>query len=257
ATTFLLHCDLVYATESAVFSLPFVNLGISPEAASTYLLPRQLGYPRAAELLLLGERFNAARALELGLINGVVGEETYWEHATTQAEKLAAKPAAAVRATKRLMRGDVAALHGVIDREARQFVELRDSEEARAIFRQFLRRSAGRSGRFARRGIGSIVVTRATKPMTPTTIRSTPVTLSLQDRLDISDLFARYVHTVDSNQADAWVGLFTPDGVFDIPGVMRMEGRDQLRGMVATVAEHGGGKWRHQITNILDRKSTR
>src|SRR5690606_37526064 len=85
ATTFLLHCDLVYATESAVFSLPFVNLGISPEAASTYLLPRQLGYPRAAELLLLGERFNAARALELGLINGVVGEETYWEHATTQA----------------------------------------------------------------------------------------------------------------------------------------------------------------------------
>jgi uncharacterized protein (TIGR02246 family) len=77
------------------------------------------------------------------------------------------------------------------------------------------------------------------------------VTLSLQDRLDISDLFARYVHTVDSNQADAWVGLFTPDGVFDIPGVMRMEGRDQLRGMVATVAEHGGGKWRHQITNIL------
>ncbi|MEA3300765.1 MAG: nuclear transport factor 2 family protein [Pseudomonadota bacterium] len=77
------------------------------------------------------------------------------------------------------------------------------------------------------------------------------MTLSLQDRLDISDLFARYVHTVDSNQADAWVGLFTPDGVFDIPGAMRMEGRDQLRGMVATVAEHGGGKWRHQITNIL------
>lgn len=140
ATTFLLHCDLVYATESAVFSLPFVNLGISPEAASTYLLPRQLGYPRAAELLLLGERFNAARALELGLINGVVDEETYWEFATGQAEKLAAKPAAAVRATKRLMRGDVGTLHEVIDREARQFVALRDSEEARAIFRQFLRR---------------------------------------------------------------------------------------------------------------------
>lgn len=140
ATTFLLHCDLVYATESAVFSLPFVNLGISPEAASTYLLPRQLGYPRAAELLLLGERFSAGRALELGLINAVVGEETYWEHATTQAEKLAAKPAAAVRATKRLMRGDGATLHEVIDREARQFVQLRDSEEARAIFRQFLKR---------------------------------------------------------------------------------------------------------------------
>lgn len=77
------------------------------------------------------------------------------------------------------------------------------------------------------------------------------MTLSVEDRLDISDLFARYVHTVDSNQADAWVGLFTPDGVFDIPGVMRMEGREQLRGMVSTVAQYGGGKWRHQITNIL------
>lgn len=78
-------------------------------------------------------------------------------------------------------------------------------------------------------------------------------TLSTEDRLDIADLFARYVHSVDSNQPDAWVTLFTPDGVFDIPGLMRMrmEGPDELRGMVATVATQGGGKWRHQITNIL------
>lgn len=76
-------------------------------------------------------------------------------------------------------------------------------------------------------------------------------TLSTEDRLEIADLFARYVHTVDSNQADAWVALFTSDGAFDIPGLMRMQGPDELRGMVATVATQGGGKWRHQITNIL------
>ncbi|MFA5496215.1 MAG: nuclear transport factor 2 family protein [Porticoccaceae bacterium] len=79
---------------------------------------------------------------------------------------------------------------------------------------------------------------------------TTTPNLSIEDRLDITDLFARYVHTVDSNQADAWVALFTADGVFDIPGLMRLEGPEQLRGMVATVAAQGG-TWRHQITNIL------
>lgn len=140
ATTFLLHCDLVYATGSAVFSMPFVNLGISPEAASTYLLPRQLGHVRAAELLLLGERFDAVRALELGLINAVVDEADYWDFAARQGEKIAAKPAAAVRATKQLMRANAAALEEVINREARQFVDLRNSSEAQAIFQQFLRK---------------------------------------------------------------------------------------------------------------------
>lgn len=81
-------------------------------------------------------------------------------------------------------------------------------------------------------------------------METTTPKLSIEDRLDITDLFARYVHTVDSNQADACVALFTADGVFDLPGLMRLQGPEQLRGMVATVAEQGGA-WRHQITNIL------
>jgi len=118
--------------------MPFVNLGVSPEAASTYLLPRFLGHVRAAELLLLGERITPEKALELGLINAIVDEADYWEYATAQAEKIAAKPVEAVRATKRLLRAHNVSLHQVIDAEARQFVQLRDSEEAQAIFQGFL-----------------------------------------------------------------------------------------------------------------------
>ena len=140
ATTFLLHCDLVYATASAVFSMPFVNLGISPEAASTYLLPRHLGYVRAAELLLLGERFDAEKAFELGIINAVHPEDSYWEFAQQQAEKLAQKPVNAMRVTKRLMRANADQVNAAIDREAVEFVALRDSEEARAIFQKFLKK---------------------------------------------------------------------------------------------------------------------
>ncbi|MAT51313.1 MAG: hypothetical protein CMK32_09050 [Porticoccaceae bacterium] len=75
--------------------------------------------------------------------------------------------------------------------------------------------------------------------------------LSQEDKLAITDVLNRYVHHVDSNEADEWLALFTEDGAFDIPGLMRLEGRDQLRTMVATVAEQGGGKWRHQITNVV------
>lgn len=140
ATTFLLHCDLVYATESAVFSMPFVNLGISPEAASTYLLPRHIGYVRAAELLLLGERFDADKARELGIINAILPEDSYWAFAQQQAEKLALKPVNAMRVTKRLMRANADQVHAAIDREAVEFVKLRDSAEARAIFQKFLKK---------------------------------------------------------------------------------------------------------------------
>ena len=140
ATTFLLHCDLVYATTSAVFSMPFVNLGISPEAASTYLLPRHIGYVRAAELLLLGERFDAEKAKELGIINAIIAEENYWEFSQQQAEKLAQKPVNAMRVTKRLMRANSDQVHAAIDREAKEFVKLRDSDEARGIFQKFLKK---------------------------------------------------------------------------------------------------------------------
>ena len=71
-TTMLFHCDLVYAGDNAAFSMPFVNLGLCPEAASSLLVPQMFGYHRAAEALLLGEPFMAEAALEVGLVNRVV-----------------------------------------------------------------------------------------------------------------------------------------------------------------------------------------
>lgn len=103
-TTMLFHCDLVYAGDNAAFSMPFVNLGIVPEAGSTLLAPRMFGYHRAAEALLLGEPFMAEAALEVGLVNRVLPPTEVNAYAQTQARKLAAKPSASLRETKRLMK---------------------------------------------------------------------------------------------------------------------------------------------------------
>lgn len=103
-TTLLLHCDLVYAGDNAAFSLPFVNLGLCPEAASSLLLPQRLGYARAAEALLLGEPFMAEAALEVGLVNRIVPPSEANSLAQRQAAKLAAKPLSALVETKRLMK---------------------------------------------------------------------------------------------------------------------------------------------------------
>lgn len=75
--------------------------------------------------------------------------------------------------------------------------------------------------------------------------------LSVEDRLDIYDLFARYCQYVDAGRAAEWVGLFTDDGCFDIVGQMTLRGAEQLGGMPAMLAENSGGKWRHQITDIM------
>ncbi|MBL0391037.1 enoyl-CoA hydratase [Ramlibacter monticola] len=103
-TTMLFHCDLVYAGDNAAFSLPFVNLGLCPEAASSLLAPQLLGYHRAAEALLLGEPFMAEAALEVGLVNRVLPPTEANGYAQAQARKLAAKPLASLVETKRLMK---------------------------------------------------------------------------------------------------------------------------------------------------------
>ncbi|MEO8655080.1 MAG: enoyl-CoA hydratase [Ramlibacter sp.] len=103
-TTMLLHCDLVYAGDNAAFSMPFVNLGLCPEAASSLLVPQMLGYHRAAEALLLGEPFMAEAALEVGLVNRVVPPTEANGVAQAAARKLAAKPISALVETKRLMK---------------------------------------------------------------------------------------------------------------------------------------------------------
>src|SRR5580704_7600398 len=92
-TTMLLHCDFVYAGESAKFQMPFVNLGVIPEFGSTCSLPARMGYIRAAELILLSQPFNASRAAELGLVTHVIPDETLLTTASETAQTLAQKPA--------------------------------------------------------------------------------------------------------------------------------------------------------------------
>lgn len=140
--TLLLHCDLVYARAGTVLRLPFVNLGLCPEAGSSWLLPRRIGYARAAELLLLGDAFDAERALEWGLINGIGADsEATLELAMTQARRLAALPARAVQLTKALLKqSEAERVKDSVALESRHFIELLGSPEARAALLAFAQR---------------------------------------------------------------------------------------------------------------------
>ena len=103
-TTMLTHCDFVYAGESAKFQMPFVNLAVVPEFGSSCSVPARIGYIRAAELILLGLPFDAKRAADLGFVTQVVPDQNLMATASETARKLAAKPAGALRASKRLMK---------------------------------------------------------------------------------------------------------------------------------------------------------
>jgi enoyl-CoA hydratase/carnithine racemase len=138
--TMLLHCDLVYAAESATFQLPFANLGLVPEAGSSLLLPQMAGYHRAAELLLLGERFDAARALAIGLVNAVVPADRLPNLVRERAAALAAKPSSAILATKALMKRGPETVPARMAAEAAEFARLLQSPEAKAILQAFLDR---------------------------------------------------------------------------------------------------------------------
>ena len=103
-TTMLTHCDFVYAGESAKFQMPFINLALVPEFGTSYSIPARIGYLRAAELIQLGQSFDARRAADLGLATRVVPDLILLATATETAQKLAEKPAGALQACKRLMR---------------------------------------------------------------------------------------------------------------------------------------------------------
>ncbi len=141
--TMILHCDLVYVSPGAVFRLPFVDLGLVPEAASSLLLPRRVGLAKASELLLLGAPFGAEEAVRLGLANDVIAAGKLKSFATEQAARIAAKPRAALAATRRLIRGDRDAILARIDEEARLFALALRSDEARAAFAAFLAKRPG------------------------------------------------------------------------------------------------------------------
>ncbi len=138
-TTLLFHCDLVYAGDNAAFSMPFVNLGLCPEAASSLLVPQMMGYHRAAEALLLGEPFMAEAALEVGLVNRIVPPTEANGIAQTQARKLAAKPMNALVETKRLMKkGQAAQIAAQISEESQSFRRLMGEPAAREAFTAFM-----------------------------------------------------------------------------------------------------------------------
>jgi enoyl-CoA hydratase/carnithine racemase len=134
-TTLLLHCDLVYATPDTRFRLPFIDLGVCPEAGSTLLLPLLAGHRLASELLLLGDFFSTQTAIDASIINRAVADEELMDYAYAQAVALAEKPTDALMTTKRLLK-----------QAHYQSMKACMTEEF-TLFNQMLRSTASRSAR--------------------------------------------------------------------------------------------------------------
>jgi enoyl-CoA hydratase/carnithine racemase len=148
-TTLLMHCDLAYCADNAMFSMPFVALGICPEFSSSLLLPLNAGYHRAAEKLLLSEPISAEEALEMGLVNRILPPGEVLDYATRQARRFSALPPASVRETKRLLKaGWRSAVEQAMAEEGRVFAKLLHSDEAREAIGAFLERRKPDFSRF-------------------------------------------------------------------------------------------------------------
>jgi enoyl-CoA hydratase/carnithine racemase len=144
-STMLLHCDLAYAGKSAVFSLPFVRLGLSPEGASTLLLPQLGGSKLAAELLLLGRSFGATDAERAGLVNEIVDDGAALRAALDTARALLEVPAESLMVTKRLLRRNRDHVLRVIDEEGKELGRLATSPGAQAAIGRLLNKREKRS----------------------------------------------------------------------------------------------------------------
>jgi enoyl-CoA hydratase/carnithine racemase len=142
-TTMLLHCDYVVASERARFVMPFINLGVCPEGASSLLLPRNAGVLLASELLMFGDPFDAATAQRAGFVTRVVPEAQLQQVAAERARTLAAKPVEALKVTKRLLREPVRAeVNAALIREGAEFIKRLNSDEAREAFLAFMNRKS-------------------------------------------------------------------------------------------------------------------
>lgn len=140
-TTLLMHCDSVYASDSAQFSMPFANLGLCPEAASSLLLPLIAGYQRAAEKLLFGEAFGAVEAQQMGLVNKVLPNAEVFAYAMARARLLAEKPAASLSVTKALMKRSLAeAVPAAMAAEGANFQRMLGEPAAREAFMAFMQK---------------------------------------------------------------------------------------------------------------------
>lgn len=143
-TTLLFHCDLVYATPSATFATPFLDLGLVPEAGSSLLMPRLMGYQRAFEMLVLGDPFSADRAREAGFVNAVLPADALESTAVKSAARLAAKPPEALALARQMLRGDASDVCHRVDEEAAAFLTRLSSPEAREAFQAFIEKRAPR-----------------------------------------------------------------------------------------------------------------
>ena len=136
-TTMLFHCDLVYASPASTFATPFLNLGLIPEAGSSLLMPRRIGYARAFEMLALGETFSAEQAVQAGFVNKVVASGSLEHAALEAARRLASLPPEALAVTRALMRGSPVEILQHIDKEVIAFRERLASPEALEAFTAF------------------------------------------------------------------------------------------------------------------------
>jgi enoyl-CoA hydratase/carnithine racemase len=140
-TTLLMHCDLVYSADDAMFSMPFVSLGLCPEFASSLLVPLSAGYHKAAEKLLFGEPISAEEAVEMGIVNRLVPPGEVLDYALRQARRFRALPPVAVRETKRLLKaGWRSAVQNAMTTELETFRRLLGSPESKEALSAFLER---------------------------------------------------------------------------------------------------------------------
>ncbi len=148
-TTMLLHCDLVYASDAARFQLPFVNIGLCPEAGSTYILTALMGHQKVSELLLLGEKFSAEQAESFGIVNKVVAANELEAIAMESARRIAEQPPNATQMSKALLR--TAMRNQIVEasqRELESFIPMLSGEEAKEALTAFMEKRKPDFSRF-------------------------------------------------------------------------------------------------------------
>ena len=135
------HCDLVYASKEAIFHMPFVNLGLNPEAGTTFVLPKLVGYHNAADILLSGEAFNSQRAHEIGFINGVVEQSELMDVSMKKAKSISVLAPTPVRLAKQMMKEHfVNQLIEANQKEFNSFIERMKSPEALEAMQAFMQK---------------------------------------------------------------------------------------------------------------------
>lgn len=136
-TTMNLHCDMTFATPRTVFRTPFTDLAVVPEAASSLLVPRLMGYQRAFAMLVAGIGFSAEEAREAGLIWKIVGEDELEQATLDAASHIVNRPKLALQHSRRLVRGDGQEIGARMDEEMKLFIERLRSDEAAALYKAF------------------------------------------------------------------------------------------------------------------------